>query len=1051
MASNIKGITVKIGGDTTELGRALKDSTTQSRALQSELKGVNTLLKYNPGNTVLLTQKHELLTKSIEQTKKKLDSLKETLAKADSGEVELTEKEYRDLQREIVNTENKLKSLNKEQASFGSVGAQKVAAVGEKFKDIGGKMAAAGTAMTTKFTAPVVAGAVASVNKFGEVDKQFSLVKETMGKAHNSAKDFEKLWNTMGDAAKNSVFGMKDAADAALNFARQGFNAREAANLLAPAMSLAAGTGTDLASVSGGLGNALKVFGANANEAGMYADVLAKAQAQANTTTTDLFAAIGEAGPIVKSVGWSIKDLATLTGMFGDKGISGSEGANALKTGLARLASPAKSGAEAMHKLGLETGQTHAIFNDDGSMKSMPEVLGNLQAAFKGLSPEQKLSAEAAIFGKEQMSKWDAVISTSPKHINELKEGLDKSSGSAERMSKALMGGTGGAIETLKSTFDVFATTLGQALAPALTAVMKQLTGVLNAFMKLSPGQQQVILGIIGIVAAIGPLLIFVGKVVGSIGTIMTMAPKLVTLGKTISGGIGVLGGGLNGLFGIIAANPVIAVIVAIIAALTLLYNHCKPFRDFVNGMISEILKWLKGLWAWMEPFFTQTIPNAFNALKAFIEPIIKAIGEIVTTVVKALGDVFNVVFNAIKTVVTVVFDVLKTILGVKFVILVNTIVPIINLLLTVFTTVFNGIKAVVETVIAAVKWTFENVLKPAIDFIQKAWEALGKATSEAWNAIKNAISTIINAIKDTITDVINKIKSTMENIWNAIKKTTSDVWNAISKAMSGPINTAKDVISGIIDRIKSVVTNVWNSIKNVTSSVFNGIKDITSSIWNAIYDKINGPINKAKSIVSGVVNGIKGTVEGVWNSIKRATESAWNAVSGAITGPINAARNTVSGIVGGIRSTVSRIFDGLRPRLPLSLPRIKVDGGTAPWGIAGKGRLPSFHIDWHALGAIFKRPTLFATETGYHGVGEAGPEAVAPIDTLQRYVHEATAPEAIIARMDRLEAAMAEGLNAIANHQHVIAVDGDKVVGATVDKMDEALADKQRLSLRGV
>lgn len=1018
MASNIKGITVKIGGDTTELGRALKDSTTQSRALQSELKGVNTLLKYNPGNTVLLTQKHELLTKSIEQTKKKLDSLKETLAKADSGEIELTEKEYRDLQREIVNTESKLKSLNKEQASFGSVGAQKVAAVGEKFKDIGGKMAAAGTAMTTKFTAPVVAGAVASVNKFGEVDKQFSLVKETMGKAHNSAKDFEKLWNTMGDAAKNSVFGMKDAADAALNFARQGFNAREAANLLAPAMSLAAGTGTDLASVSGGLGNALKVFGANANEAGMYADVLAKAQAQANTTTTDLFAAIGEAGPIVKSVGWSIKDLATLTGMFGDKGISGSEGANALKTGLARLASPAKSGAEAMHKLGLETGQTHAIFNDDGSMKSMPEVLGNLQAAFKGLSPEQKLSAEAAIFGKEQMSKWDAVISTSPKHINELKEGLDKSTGSAERMSKALMGGTGGAIETLKSTFDVFATTLGQALAPALTAVMKQLTGILNAFMKLSPGQQQVILGIIGIVAAIGPLLIFVGKVVGSIGTIMTMAPKLVTLGKTISGGIGVLGGGLNGLFGIIAANPVIAVIVAIIAALTLLYNHCKPFRDFVNGMISEILKWLKGLWSWMEPFFTQTIPNAFATLKAFIEPIIKTIGEIVTTVVKSLGDVFSVVFSAIKTVVTVAFDLLKTILGVKFVILVNTVVPVINLLLDVFTLVFNGIKAVVTAGVTAVKWIFENVLVPAINFIQKSWEILGKITGD---------------------------------VWTSIKTTATSIWAAIANAMTVPINKAKSIISGIIDGTKSIVTNGWNVIKSITSSVFGGIRDITSSVWQAVYSKISGPINSAKSLVSSVTSGIRSTVDGVWSSIKRTTESVWNSVSRAITGPIVAAKNTVSGIVGGIRSTVSRIFDGLRPKLPLSLPKVRVDGGAAPWGIAGKGRLPSFRIDWHALGAIFKRPTLFATETGYHGVGEAGPEAVAPIDTLQRYVHEATAPEAIIARMDRLEAAMAEGLNAIANHQHVIAVDGDKVVGATVDKMDEALADKQRLSLRGV
>ena len=135
----------------------------------------------------------------------------------------------------------------------------------------------------------------------------------------------------MKKAAANSVFGMQDAADATLNFARQGFNAKQAGDMLTPALNLAAGTATDLSVVTGGLGNALKMFGKDSNYAATAADILSTAQAQANTTVTDLFDAMATAGPICSSVGWSMSDLAAITDIFGDAGISGAEGATALK------------------------------------------------------------------------------------------------------------------------------------------------------------------------------------------------------------------------------------------------------------------------------------------------------------------------------------------------------------------------------------------------------------------------------------------------------------------------------------------------------------------------------------------------------------------------------------------------------------------------------------------------------------------------------------------------------------------------------------------------
>ena len=116
----IKGITVEIGGNTTQLGNALKKVNTQTASLQRELKGVNSLLKMDPSNVTMVTQKQELLTKAINETKEKLNILKEAEAQvqAQFEKGDITEEQYRDLQREIVATENKLSNLERQQEEY---------------------------------------------------------------------------------------------------------------------------------------------------------------------------------------------------------------------------------------------------------------------------------------------------------------------------------------------------------------------------------------------------------------------------------------------------------------------------------------------------------------------------------------------------------------------------------------------------------------------------------------------------------------------------------------------------------------------------------------------------------------------------------------------------------------------------------------------------------------------------------------------------------------------------------------------------------------------
>lgn len=115
MAGSIKGIVVEIGGDTSGLQKALSKVNSESLSLSKELKGVNSLLKFDPKNTELLSQKQSLLKDNIKKTSEYLDGLKKTQAEYIAQGKNVNTENYRNLTREIASTEIKLKDLNEQQ------------------------------------------------------------------------------------------------------------------------------------------------------------------------------------------------------------------------------------------------------------------------------------------------------------------------------------------------------------------------------------------------------------------------------------------------------------------------------------------------------------------------------------------------------------------------------------------------------------------------------------------------------------------------------------------------------------------------------------------------------------------------------------------------------------------------------------------------------------------------------------------------------------------------------------------------------------------------
>jgi phage-related minor tail protein len=211
MAGFIKGITIEFGADVSKLNDALKDTQTAVSRTQTELKQIDRALKFNPGNTTLLKQKFDVLKQAVTQTDEKLKGLKNLQAEMKAKGVDENSAAYRELEREIIKTEDQLKQAEKELKQFGSVGKQQCIAVGEEFKKVGSKISSVGQTMTMNVTTPLVAGFTASAKYASDLDENMNKLDVAFGSNAEAVKAWAK---TAGEQFGMSQVAATDAASA---------------------------------------------------------------------------------------------------------------------------------------------------------------------------------------------------------------------------------------------------------------------------------------------------------------------------------------------------------------------------------------------------------------------------------------------------------------------------------------------------------------------------------------------------------------------------------------------------------------------------------------------------------------------------------------------------------------------------------------------------------------------------------------------------------------------------------------------------------------------
>ena len=211
---------------------------------------------------------------------------------------------------------------------------------------------------------------------------------------------------------------------------------------------------------------------------------------------------------------------------------------------------------------------------------------------------------------------------------------------------------------------------------------------------------------------------------------------------------------------------------------------------------------------------------------------------------------------------------------------------------------------------------------------------------------------------------------------WDTIKAKATELWNSLKTTF----NNIKTSIENAWNGVKNSVSNAVNNIKNTAVTAFNNLRSGVATVMSNLRDSVSSVFGSVRDYISNAVNNIRSTVSSVFSNIVYA-----------MTHPFETARNTISGIIERIKGIFN--FSWSLPHI--NLPHFRVQGGQFPYGLGGRGYLPSISVDWYAKamrsGMILTSPTIFGMQNGrLLGAGESGSETVVGTSSLMEMIQSA-------------------------------------------------------------
>jgi phage-related protein len=429
------------------------------------------------------------------------------------------------------------------------------------------------------------------------------------------------------------------------------------------------------------------------------------------------------------------------------------------------------------------------------------------------------------------------------------------------------------AFERLKTSLDNLSVAAGEILIPAITSLIEIVSPWIAAFGNLDDGTKKIIIGVLGVAAVLGPILIVIGKVV-------------IIVGK-LAGAIGFL---------VSPVGLVVLAIAAIIAIIILVVKNFDKIKAVVKQVTDAVVRFFKAALDKIKGFlsgFFDIVKNVFNSIKDFVGGVFDAIAGFFSSMVdkivgflQAFKDVFMDIWNTIVGFLESVFRVFE----VMFAIVLGIYILILESIFNAFKSIWDAISEYVFAVFDFIKEAFQaamDVIIGILNWFAGIFEAVWGAISGVFQAFADLSAKVWGKVFDVFLDVLKKFKDIFDSVFGAISrvfKTVTDtlraVWDATFNAFLDVARPILDAIMGAFDKLWGGITGIFDKIKSTAQTVFNSVKDFAVGAFDTVLSTI-------KTVVNGILSGIESGLNFGVGAINKLIRNA-NRVPGVNIGEIS-------------------------------------------------------------------------------------------------------------------------------------------------------------------
>ena len=551
-------------------------------------------------------------------------------------------------------------------------------------------------------TAGLTAFGMSSVKAGMEFDTSMSQVAATMGKTNAELQqeigEVDLAWGHFSgnlreyaqEMGKHTAFSATEAADALNYMALAGYDTQKSMQMLPNVLNLAAAGSMDLATASDMVTDASSALGLTTEETTALVDQMAMASTKSNTSVSQLGEAYLTVGGTAKQLKGGTTELSTALGILADNGIKGSEGGTILRNAITSLTAPTSKAQKELDALGV------SVFDSEGNMRSMNDIMMELDSSMSNLTGEERAAAMSKIFNKRDLKGIEALLAGAGDRWDELSGYIDDAQGSAQKMADTQLDNLQGDITLLKSAWEGLQISVSDKVTPALRGLVQALTWAIDHASILGP----IILG-----AATAFSVFAVAINIGSIITAVTTA--------------------MAALNAVLIANP-IGIIVALIAGLVVAFIALWKNNETFRNKIIEIWNAVKNIFITVFTAIKSAASTIWNGIKDNIINPLKNAYTMVVLILTSMREKASNIWGSIKSVA------IRTWTAVK-----NAVLSPIRSVQSIASSIWNGLKSSTSS----------------------AFNSIRSTAASVWNKIKSAIVQPIQSAKNTVSGIIKKIK----------------------------------------------------------------------------------------------------------------------------------------------------------------------------------------------------------------------------------------------------------------------------------------------------